>query len=120
MASILPVELNRTIAARFLYAPAGPEERPMTPSIPVDAGVASNSNRNVPPTTWGRAEFTQVCDDATQPEEVKVSVTLQMVWFPSVATAARLLSDEIPACSDRNANFVPITTGAPLTTTVAL
>ena len=47
-ASIEPVSLKRTIAARPVKSAAAPDDNPITPSIPAAAGVASNDAVNVP------------------------------------------------------------------------
>ena len=84
IASIVPVELNRTMAARLVKSLAGPEDRPVTPSIKAMDGIASNETLKLPDWTVDSDVFPHTAEDVTHaPPDATLSVAELLVALPT-------------------------------------
>ena len=82
--SIDPDVLNRTIAARSLYLPATPADKPMTLSVFAVDGVASNTTVNEPVCVTKISD----CQEVELTVQKTVFVKLKFAGAPTPETVA--------------------------------
>ena len=85
--SINPDVLNRTIAARSLYWPATPGDKPITPSVFAVDGVASNAAVNQP-VCGTKISDCQELELTVQKSGPAVFVRLKFAGVPTPETVA--------------------------------